>query len=306
MTTGRLVPAAGGLLWRPGPDGGAEIGVVHRPRYDDWSLPKGKLERGEHPLTAAAREVREETGLQVIVGRRSLRTTYPVLEGTKRVDYWVMQAVGGTFTANEEVDELRWLPPGRAAELCTHDHDRAVIQDVTRHDVPRMPSLLLVRHGHAGSSADWDGPDDLRPLDARGRAEARRLAVVLPLFGARAVWSAPPIRCRDTVTPLAEEVGLEVRPLPEMGEEGFGADPRAGLAAVERLLAAREGVGVTVVCSQGGAIPSVLMALGVRWEGSRGHPPAAKGSVWVLGGAPGALSADYYRTFAPDPDAPAP
>jgi 8-oxo-dGTP diphosphatase len=80
-----------------------------------------------------------------------------------------------------------------------------------------------------------------------------------------------------------------------MGEEGFGADPEAGLAAVERLLA--PGSGLTVVCSQGGAIPSVLRALGVRWEGSRAYPPAAKGSVWVLGGSPGTLSADYYRDF---------
>ncbi|MGY1803554.1 NUDIX domain-containing protein [Blastococcus sp. SYSU D00922] len=301
------VAAAGGAVWRPGTDGGLEVAVAHRPRYDDWSLPKGKLDRGEHALGAAVREVREETGLEVVVGRRGMRTSYPVVEGVKRVDYWVMQAVGGVFEPNDEVDELRWLPPAEAAALCTHEHDRAVVADLLRDDVPRMPTLLLVRHGHAGSRRDWDGPDDLRPLDARGRREAARLAEVLPAFAPTTVMSARRTRCEETVAPLADRLGLPVEPLAELGEEEFAADPQAGLAVVERLLAPRPAPGVTVVCSQGGAIPSVLLSLGVRWEGVSGrlYPPAAKGSVWVLGGRPGALSADYYRDLDADPDAPA-
>ncbi|MFP5369738.1 MAG: SixA phosphatase family protein, partial [Actinomycetes bacterium] len=191
-----------------------------------------------------------------------------------------------------------WLPVEDAVALCSHDHDRAVLADLARTDVPRSPTLVLVRHGHAGSHRTWDGPDDLRPLDPRGEDEARRLAEVLPLFGPRAVFTAPPLRCSQTVTPLAERLGMSVQPLPELGEEGFSADPESALATVDRLLAPGAGPGVTAVCSQGGAIPSVLLALGVRWEGSRAYPPAAKGSVWVLGGRPGALSADYYRDFA--------
>jgi 8-oxo-dGTP diphosphatase len=302
----RLIPAAGGVVWRPGPDGGPrEVAVVHRPKYDDWSLPKGKLDAGEHPLVAAAREVREETGLAVTVGRRSLRTSYPVVEGTKRVDYWVMRAVGD-FGANDEVDELVWLPVPAAAQRCTHDHDRAVVADLDRTDVPLMPSLVLVRHGKAGARSEWDGPDDLRPLDRRGREQAARLAAVLPEFGPVEVLSAPPLRCRETVQPLADRLSLTVRECPELGEDGFSADPQAGLAVVEHLLEPRADGGVTVVCSQGGAIPSVLTALGVRPEGVAGRlfPPAAKGSVWVLGGRPGALLADYYRNVDPDPDAP--
>jgi 8-oxo-(d)GTP phosphatase len=302
----RTVAAAGGVVWRPCTDGGLEVAVAHRPRYDDWSLPKGKLDRGEHALPAAVREVREETGLEVVVGRRSVRTSYPVVEGVKRVDYWVMQAVGGVFEPNHEVDELRWLEPAEAAALCSHEHDRAVVADLMRDDVPRMPALLLIRHGHAGSRRDWDGPDDLRPLDGRGRREAARLAEVLPAFAPTTVMSARRTRCEETVAPLAERLGLPVEPLDELGEEEFAADPQAGLAVVERLLAPRPAPGVTVVCSQGGAIPSVLLSLGVRWEGASGrlYPPAAKGSVWVLGGRPGALSADYFRDVDADPDAP--
>jgi 8-oxo-dGTP diphosphatase len=292
------VLAAGGVLWRPTADGGIQTAVVHRPRYDDWSLPKGKPVDAEHQLETAVREVTEETGLSVAVGRRSLRTSYPVVEGLKCVDYWLMRCTGGEFVANDEVDELRWLPPDDAADLCTHEHDCEVLADLARTDVPREPSLLLVRHGRTGDRKDWDGPDVLRPRDRKGRDQARRLAQVLPLFSPTAVLSAERVRCRQTVEPLAERLGLEVEMLPELGEEEFAADPEAGLVAVDRLLA---GTGVTVVCSQGGAIPSVLMALGVRWDGLTGRlwPPCAKGSTWALGGRPGALTADYYRDLFP-------
>jgi 8-oxo-dGTP pyrophosphatase MutT (NUDIX family) len=292
----RLIAAAGGVLWRPAPDGGVETAVVHRPKYDDWSLPKGKLDAGEHTLVAGAREVTEETGQAVAVGRRSLQTRYSAPQGPKRVDYWLMQPLGGDFVPNSEIDDLRWVPFGTAAEMVTHDHDRAVLDDAQRDDLPRAPTLLLVRHASAGDRSDWPGDDDLRPLDRRGWDQARSLAEVLPLFAPTAVLSAERTRCRQTVEPLAEKLALAVEPLPALGEEEFAADPQAGLAAVEQLLAPRDTPGVTVVCSQGGAIPSVLMALGVRWEGTAGrlYPPCAKGSVWALGGRPGALAADYY------------
>jgi len=202
------------------------------------------------------------------------------------------------------VDELCWLPVAEAAEQCTPEHDRAVVADLDRTDVPLMPTLILVRHGRAGDRSEWIGHDDERPLDRRGRAQADRLAQVLPEFAPVELYSAPPVRCRETVEPLADRLGLHLQPVPELGEEGFADDPAAGLALVDRLLEPRATPGVAVVCSQGGAIPSVLMALGVGYEGTRLYPPAAKGSVWVLGGRAGALFADYYRNFDPDPDAP--
>jgi 8-oxo-(d)GTP phosphatase len=304
------VRAAGGVVWRTGDGGALETALVHRPKYDDWSLPKGKPDPGEHPLQTAVREVVEETGLSVAAGRRSVRTRYPVplrdgRTAPKEVDYWLMHG-RGDFVPNDEVDQLCWLDLDRAAELVSHAHDRAVLEDLARTDVPRAPALLLVRHASAGDRSDFDGPDELRPLDRRGRAQARRLAEVLPLFGPVAVASAGPVRCRETVAPLAEALGLEVAPLPELGEERFQADPQAGLAAVQRLLTPRAEPGVTVVCSQGGAIPSVLLALGVRWQGTTGRlwPPSAKGSVWALGGRPGALLADYYRDLGAEPASP--
>jgi 8-oxo-(d)GTP phosphatase len=303
----RPVRAAGGVVWRTGDAGVLETALVHRPKYDDWSLPKGKADPGEHLLQTAVREVVEETGLSVVAGRRSVRTRYAVTlrdgrTAPKEVDYWLMQG-SGDFVPNDEVDQLCWLGVDRAAELVSQPHDRAVLADLARTDVPRAPTLLLVRHASAGDRSDFDGPDELRRLDRRGRAQARRLAEVLPLFRPVAVATAEPVRCRETMGPLAEALGIDVELLPELGEERFKADPEAGLTAVERLLTPRAEPGVTVVCSQGGTIPTVLLELGVRWQDATGTlwPPSAKGSVWALGGRPGALLADYYRDLAADP-----
>ena len=299
-TEDRVIAAAGGVVWRPAGDG-IEIAVVHRERHDDWSLPKGHVDAGEHALQTACREVVEETGLAVVAGRRGLTTRYEVDGAPKRVDYWVMRHAGGGFVANDEVDDLRWLPPADAAALCSYEHDREVVTDAARTDLPREVAVLLVRHGKAGSSDRWHGPDGKRPLTSAGRGQARRLAEVLPLFGPVSVGSATPLRCRQTVAPLAERVGLPVAERREFGEPEFGGDPQEAMDAVVRALAAP---GVDVVCSQGGTIPAVLQALGVQGHGVTGLlPPAAKGSVWALGGRAGARVADDDRDLDPDPDA---
>jgi hypothetical protein len=186
----------------------------------------------------------------VLVGRRGVQTRYVHRGGPKRVDYWVMQTVGGTFVPNDEVDVVRWLTVSEATALATHDHDRAVVADLARTDVPRMPRVLLVRHGSAGEREDWDGPDDERPLDRRGREQAARLAAVLPLFGPTRLLTAPPVRCRQTLAPLAAALGQPVGEVPELGDlqPGRGdpdraARPRGALARQRRGAVAAGGQG---------------------------------------------------------------
>ena len=123
-----VIEAAGGVVWRRGSKGGLKVLLVHRERYDDWSFPKGKLDPGETHRHAALREVEEETGLRCKTGEELPETRYEDRKGRpKRVRYWTMQVVDGSFTPNAEVDEVRWLSLAEARDLLTYAHDVEVL-----------------------------------------------------------------------------------------------------------------------------------------------------------------------------------
>lgn len=123
------VLAAGGVLVRSGRDGG-EVAVIHRSKYGDWSLPKGKLDDGEDFAQAALREVEEETGMRAELGPELSSVNYRDRKGrTKFVRYWLMRPVCGEFTPGSEVDELRWLHPERAQTLLTYEHDAELVRE---------------------------------------------------------------------------------------------------------------------------------------------------------------------------------
>jgi 8-oxo-dGTP pyrophosphatase MutT (NUDIX family) len=123
------VRAAGGVLLRAG-DGGVEVAVIHRPKYEDWSLPKGKLEPDEGFEQAALREVEEETGMQAELRDELASISYRDRKGrTKVVRYWLMRPLDGEFAPGSEVDELRWLDPDAAAELLSYEHDAALVRE---------------------------------------------------------------------------------------------------------------------------------------------------------------------------------
>jgi 8-oxo-dGTP diphosphatase len=123
------VRAAGGVLLRSGPDG-PEVAVIHRPKYEDWSLPKGKLDDGEEFEQAALREVEEETGMRAELGPELSPVSYRDRKGrTKLVRYWLMRVLDGAFEPGSEVDELRWLDPDSARELLTYEHDAELVRE---------------------------------------------------------------------------------------------------------------------------------------------------------------------------------
>ena len=125
----RLIKAAGGVAWRPGPDGEPEILLVHRKKYDDWSLPKGKLKPGEGLEAAALREVEEETGLKCMIARSLGIIEYVDRRGREKVVwYWLMHSIGGAFNPTEEVDRMSWLKFAEAAEKLSYDHDQELLR----------------------------------------------------------------------------------------------------------------------------------------------------------------------------------
>jgi 8-oxo-dGTP diphosphatase len=127
------IRAAGVVLWRASPyDDGIEIALIHRPRYDDWSLPKGKLKRGEDYAAAALRETREETGLECVLGEPLPTARYLVEGRPKEVRYWAARAGAGAFEASREVDRVIWLPPVAARHRLTHDRDRPLVDALLR------------------------------------------------------------------------------------------------------------------------------------------------------------------------------
>jgi 8-oxo-dGTP diphosphatase len=267
-----LVRAAGGIVFRSDQDG-RRVALVHRPRYDDWTFPKGKLIDGEDDETAAIREVQEETGLRCRIGRHVGAVTYLDSRGRpKVVRYFEMLPDGGVFAPSAEVDELRWVSVSEAGNVLSYGHDRRLLRRALS-DVPAS-AVYVVRHGKAGSREGWEGPDEERPLTRRGRRQARRLVERFQGVDVDRILSSPFVRCVQTVEPLAEARGLEVEATSELAES---ADPDEAL----ELLGALDDR-PTVICGHGTEIRELvrrLEAAGATVEGGRG---IAKGSVWVL------------------------
>jgi 8-oxo-(d)GTP phosphatase len=277
--------SAGGVAARSHTQHGTEVALVHRPRFDDWSLPKGKLKRHEHPLTAAVREVREETGVHALVGARLPTVGYDVWADDelreKVVDYWAMTVAGeAPWRAGREVDEVSWLPVDQALQRLSYPHDRRVLRAFAEFPPLRRP-ILLLRHASAGERSAWSGDDRERPLDEAGRAQAAVLADILPLFGPTTLISAEPVRCQETLVPLARSLDLVVR-LDSRFDEGSPPE-----LAAEALRELSDQDGAVVVCSQGALIPGVVGQLNGQ---AAGRYRTAKAEGWALSFAEGRLA----------------
>lgn len=285
----RIVCAAGAVLWRTAAaDPGAkalEVAVIHRPRYDDWSLPKGKLDPGETAPVAAVREIFEETGHRAILGRRLNMVSYPIEAGVKKVQYWAARSIGGEFAPNGEVDQLVWLPIADAMRRLDYSQDRKTLRRFGKRPA-NTRTVLVVRHGTAGRKSRFSGDDTKRPLDKRGRAQAKALVAQLLAFGASDVYAADRLRCHQTVEPLAEELGVTVHNEPSLTEESYANNPKR---ARNRMLRIAERKGIPVICSQGKVIPDLITWWcerdGISPDKSRNH----KGSTWVLSLSDGRL-----------------
>ncbi|TYL45585.1 NUDIX domain-containing protein [Nocardioides sp. BGMRC 2183] len=252
------VRAAGVVTFRPG----REVLLVHRPKYDDWSFPKGKLDRGEHPTAAAVREVAEETGLHVRLGPPLADQEYPVNGRSKVVHYWTGRVVGeddvSGYRPNAEIDAVRWVPIDQAADLLSYPHDRDTLADAL--EVRRRTrAIVVLRHGQARSRSRWRGEDAERPLLKLGEAQAHRLVPVLAAYDASRVLSSSSTRCVQTVAPYCATTGYELETRRRLSEEH--ATAKAAAAIAEEVWEDSRGV---VLCSHRPVLPLLHDAFGIK------------------------------------------
>lgn len=267
------VIAAGAVVTRKAGD----VLLVHRPKYDDWSFPKGKLDPGEHITTAAVREVAEETGLDIRLGPPLSTQRYQVENGErrmKRVHYWLGRVVGGDdvsgYAVNDEIDQVAWFPLDKARERLDYDYDRATLLE---HEQVRKKSwpLVILRHGRARARKGWSKDDRERPLTKAGEFQAEQVVPVLGAYGVTHILTSSSRRCWRTVAPYADVAALEMEDTDDLSEED--ATPEVVGEQVQGLLALRE---ASVLCTHRPVLPLVYDALGLD------HAALRPGAVLVV------------------------
>jgi 8-oxo-dGTP diphosphatase len=290
----RTLQAAGGVLWRGDPVDPL-VAVVHRPAYDDWSLPKGKAKQGEHLLVTAIREVEEETGHRPRIGPYLTTVRYRVFSGrrlaNKVVTYWSMRCLGGTFEPNREVDALEWLRLDAARRRLSSARDRTVLDAFAHHNRDTEP-LLLLRHGATAAPARrLKTPPTARQLTRTGREQAAALVPVFANLGVTDLLSADLPACAEMLAPYAEAAAIPVRREALLTRLGFEGNERDVADRVRRHAAS----GQLAVCGPNRVITGLLHALGA---GSPTRPPheaeVRKGGWWLLHHRAGAITA-YER-----------
>ncbi|WP_183092512.1 NUDIX hydrolase [Nocardioides stalactiti] len=258
------VRAAGVVVFRPG----REVLLVHRPKYDDWSFPKGKLERWEHATAAAVREVAEETGVHVRLGPPLTSQRYPTGRRMKTVQYWTGRVVGdddvSLYRPNAEIDQVAWVQVDKADAMLSYAYDRATLAEALKVR-RRTHAVIVLRHARARSRRTWRADDRLRPLLKTGELAAERLVPLLAAYDVTRVVSSPSTRCLQTVLPYAQTTGWEIETRRRLSEEDVTA--KGVQRVVDDVLDGDQGA---VLCTHRPVLPEVLDALGLR-VGSRGE-----------------------------------
>jgi 8-oxo-dGTP diphosphatase len=268
-STGEAVTvlAAGALCWRLR-KGVLEVLLIHRPRYDDWSWPKGKLDPGETLPEAAVREVREEAALEITLGVPLADVYYRVGAGLKEVRYWAARADGtAPVPDGREVDEVRWCTPAEAAALLSNPSDLEPLQMLGTHaDAGELDTwpLIVVRHAKAKPRSAWTKAEGERTLTASGARQALALPALLLAWHPGRVVTSPWTRCVATIAPYVQATSAKVKTVESLTEAAHLRKPTKTAAAVAALFTKARPV---VLCTHRPVLPTILAAL-------RSHLPA--------------------------------
>jgi 8-oxo-dGTP diphosphatase len=268
----RTIVAAGGLVWRVR-EGTLQVLAVHRPRYNDWSWPKGKVHRGETLPECAVREVYEETGKQVMLGQVLPSVRYTLKNGrAKRVTYWAAETTSTSHPSllarpryrlapKSEIDNTRWLSVEEAKNKITMKSDLKVLDVLARaYEAGRLRTraFVLARHCRARKRTGWHHDDLSRPLTVGGARRAHQLTRLFSAFGIRYIHSSPASRCVATVQPYAATTGKKISTHDSLTEAAHESDPETAANTFTDLLAIE---GNSVVCAHRPTMPTLLAIL---------------------------------------------
>ena len=261
------VIAAGALLWRKEKDG-LKVLLIHRGRYDDWSWPKGKLDKGEGIAEAAVREIKEETGLKVSLGPKLYECKYELDNGSaKIVHYWSAQVSDSAlrkqkFEPDEEVSSFKWVTPSEAKKLLTYEHDNdplvALIELYDSNLLETKP-IIILRHAKATPRDQWKKGEVTRPLLPTGLVQAAALTTTLNAYAPKLAVTSNWKRCKDTILPYLNKHKIKHSERSQLSELGSKNGPKRTTKLIQKLI--EEGKGA-VICTHRPTLPTIVKALG--------------------------------------------
>ncbi|ASY13761.1 8-oxo-dGTP diphosphatase [Candidatus Nanopelagicus hibericus] len=275
----KIILAAGALVWRKSKEKKIEIAVIHRPKYNDWTIPKGKVELSESSIACAYREVIEETSIETEFGMYLGEVKYQSLDGPKQVSFWSAQVVKeNTFTPNSEVDAIKWVEAAKAAKFLSLESDKEILSKFNKLKYESKP-LVLLRHAKALSRDEWQGDDDDRPLDSLGQMQAKRLLSIYQAFNLEQIHTSDAIRCYDTVEPMAKALGLRLEVSNNLSESAFKKDKEDAFDYARDLIKSDKRA---LLCSHNPILPKVLNKLTKKSDVESDEEKLYPADAWVI------------------------
>ena len=271
--------AAGAVLWRKSEKKKIEVLIIHRPKYDDWTFPKGKAEIGEPLIACAYREVLEETNIETAFGPYLGEVEYLTNDGKKKVSFWSAKVIKEKeFNPNAEVDQLKWVEVTKVKELLTLDTDRKILEQFLQIEPDTKP-LILLRHAKAVTRDEWQGEDDDRPLDSYGQNQAKRLLAMYQVFNLEQIHSSDAVRCYDTVVAIAKGLNIKLEVTGKLSESTFKKDKEKAFDYAKDLMKLNESV---LLCSHNPILPKMLNKLTKKSEVDADEGKLLPADGWVI------------------------
>lgn len=297
--TETAIYAAGGVVWRI-VDGKLRVLLIHRTKYRDVTLPKGKVDPGEMLAETAAREIHEETGIRVHLGVPIGVSRYRLpSKRTKIVHYWSAEATEpairtSSFVPNKEIAALEWVSLKKARTRLSYPVDVEILENFARlidEGILQTFPIIALRHAKALPREEWKGDDAARPLAARGKKQSQSIVGPLLAFGARKIISSPAVRCHKTVVPLAAATGKKIETTPLISQDAWEEGRSDARSVIGARVRARK---PTILCSHGPVLPDILAELALATGTLRG---SYLGSASAL--EPGAFSVVHLSVQNP-------